>query len=192
MDKPGKLLYKCQGCGQNVEVRARDVQSALLTILYDNHRFPGQSLHRDILHRHHNGGSLGDHFSIAMLIGGQEDHPVWGKGLEKVVDIQNDLNDILNLVIGQQVEPKPIRISLETIKLAPAAAYPAFADKNVRIWCGELGMWWRPDANGYTANIAEAGIWNFPDAFRDAYGCGPETQTAFEIVTTTYPEGHEQ
>ncbi|MCA0973452.1 hypothetical protein LCL99_03100 [Halomonas denitrificans] len=44
----------------------------------------------------------------------------------------------------------------------------------VRIWSGEWHMWWRCSAQGYTADMDEAGVFDAYDAWERVAHCGPE------------------
>ena len=44
----------------------------------------------------------------------------------------------------------------------------------VLIWSGQWGLWWRPNYNGYTGKIEEAGVYDARDALAHTIHCGPE------------------
>lgn len=46
--------------------------------------------------------------------------------------------------------------------------------KQVVIWSGEHGAYWRPNRAGYTTDSADAGRYHRDDAIRIISGCGPE------------------
>ena len=47
-------------------------------------------------------------------------------------------------------------------------------EANTVIWSGEHRAYWRPEACGYTQNVAKAGIWPYAEAERMTRHCGPE------------------
>ena len=52
----------------------------------------------------------------------------------------------------------------------------------VRIWSAEWKLWWRPNSQGYTSDIREAGIYSIAEALLTAGDCGPEKGIWFENV----------
>jgi hypothetical protein len=61
------------------------------------------------------------------------------------------------------------------------------AGKLVRIWSGQWSAYWRPPANGYTREIAEAAIYKFEDAWKRSHHCGPEKKIEYHVVATVPP-----
>ncbi len=57
-----------------------------------------------------------------------------------------------------------------------------FAGKSVRIWSDQWKQWWRPDANGYTPEIAEAGVYDFEDAWNRSHHCGPGKKIVYVLA----------
>jgi len=53
---------------------------------------------------------------------------------------------------------------------------------NVYIWSGQWGMYWRPNAAGYTPNKTEAGVYTISDAYEATSHCGWEKRIAYEVV----------
>jgi alpha-glutamyl/putrescinyl thymine pyrophosphorylase clade 1 len=51
----------------------------------------------------------------------------------------------------------------------------------ILIWSGEHRAWWRPNCQGYTQSIDEAGRYSFADAFEATKHCGPEKKIAFDL-----------
>jgi hypothetical protein len=45
---------------------------------------------------------------------------------------------------------------------------------SVHIYSGEHNTYWRPNGNGYTLNVAEAGVWPRKEAEARIKGSGPE------------------
>lgn len=73
------------------------------------------------------------------------------------------------------------RIRLETALTHPEVR-ERHRDREVRIWSGEHGLYWRPDRAGYTAHHAEAGVYLFQDAYQATAHCGREKRIQFEPV----------
>jgi len=57
-----------------------------------------------------------------------------------------------------------------------------FVAVKVHIYSRQWNTWWRPDGNGYTNEIEEAGIYTFEDAWRRTCHCGPEKKIEFHSV----------
>lgn len=52
----------------------------------------------------------------------------------------------------------------------------------VRIWSGQWCLWWRAKGAGYTANRAEAGIYEANDAWAYVRKCGPDKRIVLVAV----------
>lgn len=57
------------------------------------------------------------------------------------------------------------------------------AGKEVVIWSGEHGAWWKPASKGYTLNVEDAGKYLFEDAYGRTCQCGPEKKIEFYLAT---------
>ena len=55
----------------------------------------------------------------------------------------------------------------------------------VRIWSGEHRQYWRPEAQGDTSVLSNAGIWTRRDAERLTKHCGPEKRIELRLVLDT-------
>lgn len=56
----------------------------------------------------------------------------------------------------------------------------SFVGRKVRIWSDEHNAWWRAEGHGYTTVLERAGLYEFEDARRRVWGCGPEKKIVFE------------
>lgn len=54
-----------------------------------------------------------------------------------------------------------------------------WSGRNVRIYSNEHEMFWRPNGAGYTADKAEAGVYDFDDAWARTSHCGPEKKIGY-------------
>lgn len=54
--------------------------------------------------------------------------------------------------------------------------------RRVRIWSAEHGAFWSPGGNGYTVFGAQAGDWDFADAYARTKHCGPEKKIAYYAI----------
>lgn len=59
--------------------------------------------------------------------------------------------------------------------------------QKVFVWSQEHNAFWRPDASGYTMAEAEAGVYDFADAYERTEHCGPEKKISY-IAARTQPE----
>lgn len=78
-----------------------------------------------------------------------------------------------------------MRVTLNGINrrgLANWKAREKWLGRQVRIWSGEWGLFWRPGAAGYVADPDQAGVYNFEDAWERAKHCGPEKKIVFITV----------
>lgn len=55
--------------------------------------------------------------------------------------------------------------------------------RNVRIWSGEHGGWWRPEGAGYTDDEAQAWVVDFPTAYEHTKHCGPEKRINYMAIS---------
>lgn len=69
-------------------------------------------------------------------------------------------------------------------------------DKKVYIYSAQWGCFWGADRNGYTKNIAEAGVYTLGDAWNASSHCGPEKgiryKLAGDLPITQEPRGKAQ
>jgi hypothetical protein len=56
--------------------------------------------------------------------------------------------------------------------------------ERVRIWSQEHQSYWRANAQGYTRELAAAGIYDFEDAYARTKHCGPEKMIHYHRVAT--------
>jgi hypothetical protein len=56
--------------------------------------------------------------------------------------------------------------------------------RQVSIWSREHQAWWRPNAQGYTDDAAQAGVWDFADAYDITKHCGPEKRIVYYAAPT--------
>lgn len=84
------------------------------------------------------------------------------------------------------------RVTLNGIKRIGLANWKArewWVKRQVRIWSAEHGAFWRPGGNGYTMFGAQAGAWDFADAYTTTQHCGPEKKIvyyAFAPITSDH------
>lgn len=89
-------------------------------------------------------------------------------------------------------------LTLETFKaIVPGERLPegwSYATKCL-IWSGEHQAYWRPTGQGYTEDIAKAGVYTYGSAWDSTQHCGPEKKISFEIyeepATTETKSGKE-
>ena len=75
-----------------------------------------------------------------------------------------------------------MRVTLNGIKRTDSYVSAKWLARKVRIWSREHGAYWRPDGKGYTDNKAEAGIFDFQDAFLRTRHCGREKQIEYIAI----------
>lgn len=78
------------------------------------------------------------------------------------------------------------RLTLAYLQRKPEAQR-RFEGKRVRIWSGQWQSWWRPEGNGYTNLLVEAGVYTFEDAWRRSSHCGPEKRISYVVVSDREP-----
>ncbi len=83
-------------------------------------------------------------------------------------------------ILVVHTEPKAT-YTLEQLKAMPPGARPPDGIK-VRIYSKEHHCWWRANAAGYTADIVDAGVYTFADAWKRASHAGPEKGLEIEIL----------
>lgn len=75
-------------------------------------------------------------------------------------------------------------ISLEDVKKKTfvSGSLEDWIGKDVRIWSGEHGAWWRPEARSYTDDINQAWVLKFEKAVNTTEHCGPEKKISYQEV----------
>lgn len=76
-------------------------------------------------------------------------------------------------------------ISLRHIKrigLAEWGNREWWARQNVKIWSEEHRAWWRDGGAGYTDDISQAWVLDFPTAYDETKHCGPEKKINYVVV----------
>lgn len=74
-----------------------------------------------------------------------------------------------------------MKVRLEEVKQNPNS-YKDMYGKNVFIWSEEHKMWWRPNSQGYTTEISDAGVYKFEQALATTFTCGTEKGIWFETL----------
>lgn len=81
------------------------------------------------------------------------------------------------------------RVTLNGIKrrgLVEWRAREDWARRNVSIWSREHCAWWRSDGKGYTINLSDAWVVDFPTAYEHTKNCGPEKQIMYYSVPSAH------
>lgn len=81
--------------------------------------------------------------------------------------------DRLHLIVLQRMKAKGVACQKERWFLGK---------KKVYIWSAEHCGYWRSDAAGYTCLADDAGVYDYEDARRRTWHCGPEKKIVFEMV----------
>jgi hypothetical protein len=75
----------------------------------------------------------------------------------------------------------PWGVSLEMLKVNPKLK-SQLEGKQVYIYSGEWGMYWRPGSAGYTSDSKKAGVYDFQEAFADSRHNGSEKAIYYRVV----------
>ncbi len=86
------------------------------------------------------------------------------------------------IALRTNVRPTEIITLAEAMKAANAKDVLISPVAKVRIYSTEHGMYWRPNASGYTQCRVTAGVYSFTDAVKQTSHCGPEKGIEFEVV----------
>lgn len=75
-----------------------------------------------------------------------------------------------------------MRITLNGIKRTHSGPSTKWLARKVYIWSREHDAYWRPEGAGYTEDKAQAGIWDFQDAYLTTLHCGREKKIEYVAV----------
>jgi hypothetical protein len=75
-----------------------------------------------------------------------------------------------------------MRVTLNGIKRTHSGVSTKWLARKVYIWSREHGAYWREGGAGYTDDKAQAGIYDFQDAYLTTRHCGREKQIEYIAV----------
>lgn len=75
-----------------------------------------------------------------------------------------------------------MRVTLNGLRSIDFKVDARWLKRKVYIWSREHGAYWRPNAEGYTSDKTQAGIYGFEEAFDRTKHCGREKRIEYIAI----------
>jgi hypothetical protein len=106
--------------------------------------------------------------------------------------LREQISDVVDWIDAKMAKPVEARRTVRSVRLAHInkVGFDAWRGRNlwvgrqVMIYSGEHGAWWRPNAEGYTDVRTQAWVVDFGEAYEATKTCGPEKRIKFQALAS--------